>query len=93
MVLWPEDGVSLPSGDVDPSEPVHVPVAVMAPTPQPRPRSYSSGLRNSDASASRPAPKPRTPVITRAALESMSRAEYNERIRDPIFRRAVDALA
>jgi hypothetical protein len=57
-----------------------------------RPRSYSSGMRNSDASASRPAPVPRKPLVTRADLEKMSRAEYNERLRDPAFRKAVDAL-
>jgi hypothetical protein len=58
----------------------------------PKPRSISSGLRNSDASASRPAPTPKKPLVTKADLERMSRAEYNERLRDPAFRRAVDAL-
>jgi hypothetical protein len=55
-------------------------------------RSYSSGIRNSDASALKPAPIPRKPLVTRADLEKMSRAEYNERLRDPAFRKAVDAL-
>lgn len=83
MVPWPEEG--------GPEEPPALPAP--PPPPAPRPRSISSGLRNSDASASRPTPKPRTPMVTKADLERMSRAEYNERIRDPIFRRAVDALA
>jgi hypothetical protein len=85
MVPWPEEGGP-------PEEPPNLPVAPPPPPPS-RPRSISSGLRNTDASASRPAPKPRSPIVTRADLERMSRSEYNEKIRDPIFRRAVDALA
>jgi hypothetical protein len=86
MVPWPD------SND-DGSE--EQPPALPVPTPPqpPRPRNISTGLRNTDASASRPAPKPRSPIVTKAELERMSRAEYNEKIRDPIFRRAVDALA
>jgi hypothetical protein len=59
----------------------------------PSPVSRATGLRNSDASASRPAPPKKKPTITRAELERMTRQEYNERLRDPEFRRAVDALA
>jgi hypothetical protein len=97
LVLWPEEPIQLPSGDVEPeAEAQHLPMrvaAVAAPPPNPRPRSFSSGLRSSDASASKPAPRKPTPIVTRAEIERMSRAEYNDRIRDPIFRRAVDALA
>jgi hypothetical protein len=83
LVPWPNDE----------APPVEPPTPPPAPTPTPRPRNFSSGLRNTDANASRPAPTPRKPAITRAELERMSRAEYNEKLRDPIFRRAVDALA
>jgi hypothetical protein len=86
LVAWPSDDIT------PPEEPPAPPVAV-APPPTPRPRSFSTGLRNTDANASKPTPAPRKPAITRAELERMSRAEYNERLRDPIFRRAVDALA
>lgn len=58
----------------------------------PKPRRYATGLRNSDASASRPAPPPKKPLVTWESLEKMSRQEYNEKLRDPAFRRAVDAL-
>jgi hypothetical protein len=59
---------------------------------QPQQRNYSTGLRNSDASASRPAPPKKKPLVTWETLEKMPRHEYNERLRDPEFRRAVDAL-
>jgi hypothetical protein len=83
LVLWPEEGNSSAASAPEPP----------APPSTPRPRSYASGLRNSDASANRPPPTPRKPLITKAELERMSRAEYNERLHDPAFRRAVDALA
>jgi len=59
-------------------------------TPQPR----RSGLRSSDASALRPVPTAATkkPVITWEQLERMPREEYREKLRDPVFRRAVDEL-
>ena len=56
-----------------------------------RPRSVSTGIRSSDASASAP-PPPAPKKITRADIERMSRAEYQERLRDPAFKKAVDAL-
>jgi hypothetical protein len=63
-----------------------------APAPSPRPRSVSTGIRASDASASPPTP-PRKQKYTRADIERMPRAEYNDRIRsDPDFRRQVDAM-
>jgi hypothetical protein len=84
LVMWPQS--SPVEEELPPPEPV-------ATTSTPQRRNVATGLRNSDANASKPAPPRPKPIITRAALESMSRAEYNERIRDPIFRRAVDALA
>lgn len=56
-----------------------------------RPRSVSTGIRRQDASALPPAPTPRK-RLTRAELESMPRAEYEARLRDPIFRKQVDEL-
>lgn len=62
------------------------------PAPSPRPRSVSTGLRHSDASASAP-PPPQRKKYTRADIERMSRAEYNDKLRsDPDFRRQVDAM-
>jgi hypothetical protein len=62
------------------------------PAPSPRPRSVSTGLRYSDASASAP-PPPQKKKYTRADIERMSRAEYNDKLRsDPDFRRQVDAM-
>jgi len=60
-------------------------------TPQPM-RNYSTSLRSSDATASKPTPR-KKPVVTRDELQRMSRADLRERLRDPIFRQAVDALA
>lgn len=56
-----------------------------------RPRSVATGIRSSDASATPPPPR-RPAAVTRADIERMPRAEYNERLRDPEFRRQVDAL-
>ena len=62
------------------------------PAPSPRPRSVSTGLRHTDASASAP-PPPQKKKYTRADVERMSRAEYNDKLRsDPDFRRQVDAM-
>jgi hypothetical protein len=65
------------------------------PAPQPRPRTIATtGLRNSDASGTPPPPQSRKAKYTRADIEKMSRAEYNERLQsDPDFRRQVDAMA
>lgn len=60
--------------------------------PEPQPVRRSSGLRASDASAMKPPPPKPKPLITRAELAKMSRREYEERLRDPAFRKAVDAL-
>jgi hypothetical protein len=67
--------------------------AIVLPAPSPRPRSVSTGLRSTDASASAP-PPPQKKKWTRADIERMPRAEYNEKIRsDPEFRRQVDAMS
>jgi hypothetical protein len=65
-------------------------------TPEPnppttRPRSISTVIRSSDASASAP-PPPKKAQLTRADIERMPRAEYMEKLHDPAFRKAVDAL-
>lgn len=61
---------------------------------QPRPRTIAStGLRSSDASATAPPPAPKKAKYTRADIEMMSRAEYNQRLQtEPDFRRQVDAM-
>lgn len=81
IIPWPEEGETTVIEAAPPS------------APPPAPRSRASGLRNSDANGSKPAPPKPKPIITRAELERMPMAEYKERLRDPIFRRAVDALA
>lgn len=60
----------------------------------PRPRTIATtGLRNADASAMPPPPTPKKQKYTRADIERMSRAEYNDKLRnDPDFRRQVDAM-
>lgn len=91
MVPWPDEPTDGPKPNGQTRE------AQSSPEPNPpsptntRPRSVSTGIRSSDASAS--APPPPTPrKITRADIERMSRAEYQEKLRDPAFRKAVDAL-
>ena len=100
MIPWPTD-----EHEADPThEPTPQPVLMNGngssngqPAPiasSPRPRTIAStGLRSSDASATAPPPLPRKPKYTRADIERMSRAEYNERLQsDPDFRRQVDAM-
>jgi hypothetical protein len=72
-----------PNGSSEPNPP--------RPMSTPRPRSISSGIRSSDANAS-PLPPARKPKITRADIERMSRQEFMDRLRDPEFKRQVDAL-
>jgi hypothetical protein len=64
------------------------------PAYSPRPRTIATtGLRNADASAMPPPPTPKRQKYTRADIERMSRAEYNDKLRnDPDFRRQVDAM-
>jgi hypothetical protein len=89
LIAWPEEPTDgpKPNGQMRESSPEPNP-----PSPtSTRPRSVSTGIRSSDASASAP-PPPAPKKITRADIERMSRAEYQEKLRDPAFRRAVDAL-
>jgi hypothetical protein len=90
LIAWPSEPTDgKPNGQMREAE--------SSPEPNPpsptntRPRSVSTGIRSSDASATAP-PPPMPKKITRADIERMSRAEYQERLRDPAFRRAVDAL-
>lgn len=65
------------------------------PPPASRPRqvlSIATGIRNQDANGA-PPPPPKKKPVTRAEIENMSRAEYMERLRNPEFRKAVDAMA
>lgn len=66
-----------------------------APTaPSPRPRTIATtGLRSSDVSGTPPPPSPRKAKYTRADIDRMPRAEFNEKLQtDPEFRRQVDAM-
>lgn len=85
---YPEGG-SAPAANAPMTPPI-APVRQM-PAP-PRPALRSSGLRGRDASAMKPPPPKPKPLVTRADLERMGRQEYEERLRDPAFRRAVDQL-
>lgn len=103
LIEWPDD-----TQEQIPQEPIPAPIpqptyinggngyangqTTAQPAPSPRPRSVSTGLRHSDASASQPLP-PQRKKYTRADIERMSRAEYNDKLRsDPDFRRQVDAM-
>lgn len=100
MIPWPDDTRAPEPQHEPPPQPVLVHGtgfengrATAQPAPSPRPRSIATGLRNSDASASAPAPTPAKKKYTRADIERMSRAEYNDKLRsDPDFRRQVDAM-
>jgi hypothetical protein len=91
LIPWPEEPTDVnpngssaaPNGKAEPNPP--------SPT-HTRPRSVSTGLRPSQANAT-PPPPPAPKRWTRADIERMPRAEYNERIQnDPAFKRAVDNL-
>ena len=75
--------------------------ATPAPEPNPpspterantRPRSIATGIRSTDAHASAPPPPPKKRQYTRADIERMGRAEYQELLRNPDFKRQVDAM-
>jgi hypothetical protein len=100
IIPWPDDKhESEPTHEPNP-QPVYIngngsANGQPAPTAgQPRPRTIATtGLRNADASATAPPPAPRKAKYTRADIERMSRADYNERLQsDPDFRRQVDAM-
>jgi hypothetical protein len=90
LIAWPTEPTDgpKPNGQMSEAQPSPEP---NPPSPTSRQRSVSTGIRSSDASATAP-PPPTPKKVTRADIERMSRAEYQERLRDPAFRRAVDAL-
>jgi hypothetical protein len=59
------------------------------PRPTTRPRSIATGIRQSDASGLPPQPRPK---YSRAEIAQMSREEFEQKMRDPVFRRAMDLL-
>lgn len=94
MIPWPDTPTDGPPSN-EAAAPNGQQRGPTPPEPNPpsptRPRSVGTGLRSIDASAS--APPPRAPKkLTRADIERMPRAEYNDRMRDPAFRAAVDAM-
>jgi hypothetical protein len=90
LIAWPDEPTDGPKPNGQMREAPASPEP-NSPSPTSRPRSVSTGIRSSDASATAP-PPPMPKKITRADIERMSRAEYQERLRDPAFRKAVDAL-
>lgn len=98
FVPWPTD---LQASDEPNAQPVYIDTGTTAngqpaqTAHSPRPRTIATtGLRSADASATAPPPPRKQPQkYTRADIERMSRAEYNDRLRsDPDFRRQVDAM-
>jgi hypothetical protein len=102
MIPWPSNaGPEEEDDDEENGNPSPTPqrpngTAPVAATPvnasAPRPRSISTGFRSSDASSLPPAP-PKKPKYTRADIERMSRAEFNQKLMtEPDFRKQVDAM-
>lgn len=92
MVHWPSDDATAESGGGATPDDSRASARGLEPAANGAPRSISSGLRSSDANGMKPQPPKPKPLVTRAEVDRMSRAEYNERLRDPAFRKAVDAL-
>jgi hypothetical protein len=104
MIPWPDDSGATnppppyPDGDDGPngSSAIATPPngrTTPQPAPIPRPRSVATGIRNVDASASAPAPK-KAQKYTRADIERMSRAEWDDKLRnEPGFRQQVDTMS
>lgn len=102
VIPWPTDKQASEPQDEPNAQPVYIngngnPNGQSASQPaySPRPRTIATtGLRGADASANPPPPTPRKKQYTRADIEMMSRAEYNDKLRsDPDFRRQVDAMS
>jgi hypothetical protein len=95
MIPWPEETEpaaeppAAPNGKMSATQSAPGP---NPPSPTSRPRSISTGIRSTDASAFPPPPKA-PPKLTRADIDKMPRREYEEKLRDPAFRKAVDNLA
>lgn len=63
------------------------------PTSRPRNTSIATGIRNSDVSGTAPTPAPKRPKYTRVDIETMSRADYEFKLKnEPGFRAFVDAM-
>jgi cell division septation protein DedD len=94
LIAWPEQQEVEAPESVAPRNGTST-NGVSAPNPHSptRPRTIATtGLRSSDASALPPSP-PKKQQYTRADIERMSRAEFNEKlVTDPNFRRQVDAM-
>jgi hypothetical protein len=107
MIPWPDDsGNNPPPPQPNPADDGGIHAVQPSPaapngrtTPQPAPipraRSVSTGLRNADASASAPAPPKKAPMkYTRADIDKMGRAEFNEKLRnEPGFRDFINAMS
>lgn len=100
LIPWPGDQRA-PAEEEEEQEPVRMNGTTgrpngqqAAPAYSPRPRTIATtGLRNSDASGTRPHPQPTKSRYTRADIERMSRAEFNEKLQsEPGFRRQVDEM-
>lgn len=102
IIPWPTDQRASEEETSETNQPVYINGGTGKPNGQsanqpansPRPRTIATtGLRSSDASALPPQPQPRRQKFTRADIERMSRADYNDKLRsDPDFRRQVDAM-
>jgi len=68
------------------------PPAIPAPATEVRPRQSSSGLSRDNSSAAPSNEAPKTVGITIRDINRMSASEYNEKLRDPEFRKAVEKL-
>lgn len=85
------------SGSAQPSVPViPAPVTPATPISEPaepvRPSPSSSGLSSRGASAPQIPVAPKAPGITAQYINSLSASQYAEKLRDPEFRKAIDAL-
>ena len=58
-----------------------------------RPRTIATGIRNGDANATAPLPPPKRQKYTRADIERMSRADFEDKLRNEAgFRQLVDTM-
>lgn len=68
------------------------PPAIPVPVTEVRPKNSSSGLGRENSSAAPSSEAPKTVGISIRDINKMSASEYNEKLRDPEFRKAVEAL-
>jgi hypothetical protein len=69
-----------------------IPPEIPAQVTEVRPKQSSSGLGREHASAAPSSEPPKTAGITIRDINKMSASEYNEKLRDPEFRKAVEKL-